>query len=62
MKRQKPGQAKRRSASSAGRGAARSSSPAEPKVTGLERGGEIRLTQLLRALTGELPPRTKPVH
>lgn len=62
MKARKPAGTKRRPASGARRDEARSPAADEPKVSGLERDGEIRLTQLLRALTGELPSRIKPVH
>jgi hypothetical protein len=31
-------------------------------VSGLARDGEIRLAQLLRALTGETPANIKPAH
>jgi len=62
MKARKPAGTKRRSAAETRRDEARSGPVDEPKVSGLERDGEIRLTQLLRALTGELSSRIKPVH
>jgi hypothetical protein len=62
MKARKPAGTKRRSAAEARRDQAHSGAVDEPKVSGLERDGDIRLTQLLRALTGELPARIKPVH
>jgi hypothetical protein len=62
MKSRKAGQGTRRAAQSAERRAPRRATDTpEPQVTGLSRGGEIRLSQLLRALTG-LPSRIKPVH
>jgi hypothetical protein len=44
------------------RPATRPQAKPEPQVTGLERDGEIRLTQLLRALTGDTPAGIKPAH
>ena len=62
MKSRKAGQRTRRSAQGTSRPApARAEAASEPQVTGLERDGEIRLTQLLRALTGGFT-RTKPAH
>jgi hypothetical protein len=47
----------------AGRAApARAEATSETRVTGLERDGEIRLTQLLRALASGPALRIKPAH
>jgi len=61
MKARKAGRGTRTTARAAGRLApARPEGEAETRVTGLERDGEIRLTQLLRALASGL--RIKPAH
>jgi hypothetical protein len=63
MKARKAGRGTRRAAQSASRAApARPATTSEPRVTGLERDGEIRLNQLLRALTGAPISRIKPAH
>ena len=63
MKVRKAGQSTRRRAQSVHRtGPARAPTKPQAQVTGLERDGEIRLTQLLRALTGLPKPRIKPAH
>ena len=62
MKSRKAGRGTRRAAQGAGRNAPAPAAASEPRVTGLERDGEIRLTQLLRALTGGLAPRIKPAQ
>jgi hypothetical protein len=62
MKVRKAGRGTRRAAQRAGRVAAAHVETSEPRVTGLERDGEIRLTQLLRALTGGPISRIKPAH
>jgi hypothetical protein len=63
MKPRKAAQSIRRTAQSARRaGAARAATKPDAQVTGLERDGEIRLTQLLRALTGGPGARIKPAH
>ena len=61
MKSRKTGRGTRRAAQGAGR-IAPARPPSEPRVTGLERDDEIRLTQLLRALTSGLTARIKPAH
>ncbi len=60
MKSRKTGRGTRRAAQSAGRIAP--APPSDPRVAGLERDDEIRLTQLLRALTSGLTTRIKPAH
>ena len=63
MKSRKATQSTRRTVQGARRrGSARTQAKSEPQVTGLARDGEIRLTQLLRALTGETQPDIKPAH
>ena len=63
MKSRKATQSTRRTAQGAGRRAsARAQAKSEPQVSGLARDGEIRLAQLLRALTGEAPVSIKPAH
>jgi len=63
MKVRKAGRGKRSTARGAGRVApARAEAAPETRVTGLERDGEIRLTQLLRALTSGPALRIKPAH
>jgi hypothetical protein len=61
MKSRKSGPGTRRAAQGR-RPAAQPQAQPEPQVTGLERDGEIRLTQLLRALTGDTPAGIKPAH
>jgi hypothetical protein len=61
MKSRKSGPGTRRTAQGR-RAATRAQAKPEPQVTGLERDGEIRLTQLLRALAGDTPAGIKPVH
>ena len=62
MKSRKAAQGTRRAAQKANRRATGPAADAsELRVTGLEHGGEIRLNQLLRALTGSRS-RIKPAH
>jgi hypothetical protein len=60
MKPRKAGRGTRRAPKGAGKTAA--APAAAPQVTGLERDGEIRLTQLLRALAAGPASRIKPAH
>jgi hypothetical protein len=62
MKERKAGRGTRQAAQGAGGVAPARAETSEPRVTGLEHGGEIRLTQLLRALTGWPVSRIKSAH
>ena len=62
MKSRKAGRGTRRAAQGAGRLAPALDPLSEPRATGVERDDEIRLTQLLRALTSGLASRIKPAH